>query len=48
MYKLLLRFKSKDNPKSPLKKWSRVALVIDTDVQDVKMLLEVTSDKGFK
>lgn len=31
----------------PFKEWSRVALVVDSDIEDVKYLLEI-SDKGFK
>ncbi len=45
--KLLLRFKCKENPTIPLKLWSRVGLVIDTDIEDVKYLLEINS-QGFK
>lgn len=47
--KHFLRFKCKENP--PLSRqvhlWSRVALVVDSEIPNVKYLLEVT-EKGFE
>ncbi len=40
--KMLLRFKSKENPSMPVNKWSRLAIVVDSEVEDVKYLLEIT------
>ena len=45
--KHFLRFKGKENPQRLVQPWSRVALVIDTDISDLKFLLEIT-EKGFQ
>jgi hypothetical protein len=45
--KHFLRFKCKENPERIVQLWSRVALIIDSDIPDVKYLLEVT-EKGIE
>ena len=44
--KHLLRFKCKESPLRHVQLWSRVALIVDSDIPDVKYLLEV-SEKGI-
>eukprot|EP00347_Sterkiella_histriomuscorum_P022262 403331105 len=39
----LLRFKCKDNPPFAKKLWSRIGIIIDSDIEDVKYILEITS-----
>ena len=47
--KQLLRFKSKENPPAGrmVQPWSRVGIVLDSDVADLKFLLEI-SERGFQ
>lgn len=45
--KHLLRFKCKESPQRIVQLWSRIALVVDSDIADVKYLLEVT-EKGIE
>jgi hypothetical protein len=44
--KHFLRFKCKESPLRIVQLWSRVALVVDSDIPDVKYLLEI-SEKGI-
>jgi hypothetical protein len=44
--KHFLRFKCKESPLRNVQLWSRVALVVDSDIPDVKYLLEI-SEKGI-
>ena len=43
--KHFLRFKCKESPQRVVAQWSRLALVVDSDIPDVKHLIEVT-EKG--
>lgn len=38
-----MRFKSKDNPTFAKKLWSRIGIIIDSDIEDVKYLLEISA-----
>ncbi len=42
-----MRFKDKGNEDDAFKLWSRIAIVVQSDIEDVSYLLEIT-DKGFK
>ena len=44
--KHFLRFKCKESPQRVVQQWSRLALVVESDIPDVKYLLEVTQN-GF-
>jgi hypothetical protein len=40
--KHFLRFKAKENPKRVVELWSRVAIVVDSEIPDMKFILELT------
>ncbi|CDW81518.1 UNKNOWN [Stylonychia lemnae] len=47
LMKQLVRFKCRESPPVSQKLWSRLGIVVDTEIEDVKYLLEITG-QGFK
>lgn len=45
--KHFLRFSGKDNPDRVVQLWSRAAIVVDSELPDLKFILEVT-EEGFQ